>query len=54
MAQLDTLPRSVDELITRTSLPAGTILETLLVLELRGVVRQLPGQCFARAGNTAD
>jgi len=24
-------------------------LETLLVLELRGVVRQLPGQCFARA-----
>jgi DNA processing protein len=54
VAQLDALPRSVDELIARTSLPAGTVLETLLVLELRGVVRQLPGQCFARAGSTAD
>jgi len=49
VAQLDNLPRSVDELITRTGLPAGAVLETLLVLELRGVVRQLPGQCFARA-----
>lgn len=49
VAQLDALPRSVDELIGRTGLPAGTVLETLLVLELRGVVRQLPGQCFARA-----
>jgi len=49
VAQLDHLPRSVDELITRTGLGAGTVLETLLVLELRGVVRQLPGQSFARA-----
>jgi len=49
VAQLDELPRSVDDLIARTGLPAGTVLETLLVLELRGVVRQLPGQCFARA-----
>ncbi len=52
VAQLDDLPRSVDELITRTGLPAGRVLETLLVLELRGVVRQLPGQCFARAGGS--
>ena len=50
VAQLDELPRSVDDLIARTGLPAGSVLETLLVLELRGVVRQLPGQCFARAG----
>ncbi len=49
IAQLDTVPRSVDEVIARTGLAAGTVLETLLVLELRGVVRQLPGQCFARA-----
>jgi DNA processing protein len=49
VAQLDDLPRNVDELITRTGLAAGTVLETLLVLELRGIVRQLPGQCFARA-----
>ena len=50
MAQLDGMPRSVDEVITRTGLSAGAVLETLLVLELRGVVRQLAGQCFARAG----
>jgi DNA processing protein len=50
VAQLDTAPRSVDEVIARTGLAAGAVLETLLVLELRGVVRQLPGQCFARAG----
>ena len=49
VAQLDELPRSVDDLIGRTGLSAGSVLETLLILELRGVVRQLPGQCFARA-----
>jgi DNA processing protein len=54
VAQLDELPRSVDDLIARTGLPAGSVLETLLVLELRGVVRQLPGQCFARAGRAAN
>jgi DNA processing protein len=54
VAQLDNLPRGVDELIARTGLAAGVVLETLLVLELRGVVRQLPGQCFARAAGTAS
>jgi DNA processing protein len=49
VAQLDEMPRSVDQVIERTGLAAGTVLETLLVLELRGVVRQLPGQSFARA-----
>ena len=49
VAQLDAVPRSVDEVIARTGLAAGTVLEALLVLELRGVVRQSPGQCFARA-----
>jgi DNA processing protein len=46
--QLDDTPRSVDELMNRTGLAAGVVLETLLVLELRGIVRQLPGQGFAR------
>lgn len=50
LAQLDTAPRSVDDVIARTGLSAGAVLETLLVLELRGVVRQLPGQSFARSG----
>jgi DNA processing protein len=54
VAQLDDVPRSVDEVITRTGLAAGTVLETLLVLELRGVIRQLPGQSFARAFGTAS
>jgi DNA processing protein len=47
-AQLDDTPCSVDELIARTGLAAGAVLETLLVLELRGLARQLPGQRFAR------
>lgn len=54
VAQLDDLPRKVDELISRTGLSAGAVLETLLVLELRGVVRQLPGQCFARAASVTS
>jgi DNA processing protein len=53
VAQLDDVPRTVDELIARTALPAGTVLETLLVLELRGVVRQHAGHGFARGGGAA-
>lgn len=54
VAQLDEQPRSVDDVIARTGLAPGTVLETLLVLELRGVVRQLPGQCFARAARVTS
>jgi DNA processing protein len=36
----------VDALIARTSLPVGTVLQTLLALELKGVVQQLPGKHF--------
>jgi DNA processing protein len=40
----------VDEVIRRAALPPGTALETLLALELRGVVEQQPGMRFrARA-----
>lgn len=49
VAQLDALPRSVDEIIARTGLGAAAVLEALLVLELRGVVRQVIGQGFARS-----
>jgi DNA processing protein len=48
-AQLDESPRTVDELLTRTGLATAAILEVLLVLELRGEVRQFPGPSFARA-----
>jgi DNA processing protein len=40
----------VDEVIRRAALPPGAALETLLALELRGVVEQQPGMRFrARA-----
>jgi DNA processing protein len=39
----------VDEVIRRVAVPAATVLETLLALELRGLVRQLPGKRFRRA-----
>jgi DNA processing protein len=50
LAELDDTPRTLDELIGCTGLGASALLETLLLLELRGLVRQLPGQHFARAG----
>jgi len=40
--------RHLDELIDTLGVPAGTVLETLLALELRGFVRQLPGKRFSR------
>jgi DNA processing protein len=39
--------RHVDEIIRLSSLPTPVVLEALLSLELRGVVRQLPGKCFS-------
>jgi DNA processing protein len=39
----------VDEVIRRAAVPAEHVLETLLALELRGLVRQLPGKRFRRA-----
>ena len=41
--------RHVDEVIRRAGVPAACALETLLALELRGLVRQLPGKRFRRA-----
>jgi len=41
------LPVHIDEIIRRSSIPTAVVLETLLSLELRGLVRQLPGKCFA-------
>ncbi|HZP39941.1 MAG TPA: DNA-processing protein DprA [Candidatus Binatia bacterium] len=38
----------VDDVIRRAALPAAAALETLLALELRGLVRQLPGKRFCR------
>jgi DNA processing protein len=38
----------VDEVIRQATVPAGCALETLLALELRGLVDQLPGKRFRR------
>ena len=40
--------RHVDDVICRSSVPAGAVLEMLLALELRGLIRQLPGKRFCR------
>ncbi|MEE8483479.1 MAG: DNA-processing protein DprA [Nitrospinota bacterium] len=50
MALLDSSERHVDYLIEKSGMPSGVVLGILLELELKGVVRQLPGKVFARAG----
>ncbi len=40
--------RHIDDLVRAVGVPAGPALETLLALELRGLVRQLPGKRFSR------
>ena len=49
LGQLDNHPVGVDELITRTSLTAPQVLATLSVLDLKRLVRRLPGHQFVRA-----
>ena len=49
LGQLESQPSGVDELIVRTGLTASQVLATLSVLELRRLVRRLPGHQFVRA-----
>jgi DNA processing protein len=49
LGQLDNHPVGVDELITRTRLTASQVMATLSVLELKRLVRRLPGHQFVRA-----
>ena len=46
-ALLQDNPLQVDEVIERSGLPAAQVLEILLDLELRGLVRQSPGKRYA-------
>lgn len=48
MAQLDHEPLHVDELVTRTNLPAGLVNATVMSLQLKGALKQLPGNFFQR------
>jgi len=38
----------VDDLIAKSGLPAATVNSLLLSLELKGLIRRLPGSCSAR------
>ncbi len=49
LGHLDSQPAGVDELIARTGLAASQVLATLSVLELKRLVRRLPGHKFVRA-----
>ncbi len=48
LGRLDDDPVAVDELIARTGLTASQVLATLSVLEVRRLVRRLPGHQFVR------
>ncbi|MBI4227596.1 MAG: DNA-protecting protein DprA [Candidatus Omnitrophica bacterium] len=47
-AGLSAQPQGVDALVVRTGMVAARLLPLLLTLELRGLVRQVPGQQFVR------
>jgi len=49
LGQLDDQPTGVDDLISRTGLTAGQVLATLSVLEMKHLVRRVPGGRFVRA-----
>jgi DNA processing protein len=49
LGQLDDQSTGVDDLITRTGMTAAQVMATLSVLELKRLVRRLPGHRFVRA-----
>jgi DNA processing protein len=42
-------PVAIDRVIAQSGLPAGEVAASLMTLELRGLVRQLPGQRYVKA-----
>ena len=49
LGRLDDTPRPVDELIAASGLTASQAMATLSVLEMRRLVRRMPGPRFVRA-----
>lgn len=49
LGKLDDRPKAVDELIGLTGMTAAQVLATLSVLEMRRMIRRMPGQQFVRA-----
>ena len=48
LGRLDDHPTAVDDLIARTGMTAGQVMATLSVLELKRLVKRLPGHRFVR------
>ncbi|NLE61161.1 MAG: hypothetical protein GX616_22665, partial [Planctomycetes bacterium] len=48
--KLDHEPRSVDQLAAVAGLPESRVASTLIMLQLKGLARQLPGNVFVRPG----
>ena len=48
LSVLDVYPKNIDEIIRETDLKAQKVSELLLLLELKGVVKALPGTCYTR------
>jgi DNA processing protein len=48
LAQLDGEPTSVDRIIERTELDAGVVMRELTFMSLKGVIRRVDGQMYAR------
>lgn len=51
---LQTGPAHVDTLIERSQIPASRILATLTLLEVRGIVKRLPGRMYSLAEACSD
>ena len=47
-ASLDKDPLHIDQIIADTDLPAGTVNAALVSLQLKGLIKQLPGNLFLR------
>ena len=53
LKKLEVYPIHIDDLQQRTTIPGSQLLSVLLNLELKGIVRQLPGKYFASRDDTA-
>jgi DNA processing protein len=49
-ALLTSEPQPIDDLILESGLPAGKVNAALLMLEMKGLARRVPGNAFARVG----
>jgi predicted Rossmann fold nucleotide-binding protein DprA/Smf involved in DNA uptake len=53
LSRLDTGGASVDLIVERTELPANVVLQELTFLSLKGQVRRIDGQTYARSRGAA-